>query len=1392
VRGGDEVLRRNVATILSGVMLATGGLEVVRLADAGVGGLTATGAAAAVAEPSAEEGTAAWAAARARSTGKAVPVEDEQHERRDVHARPDGTFRATLWSRPVRARTASGWAPIDTTLVARPDGAAAAVATTVPVAFSGGGDEPLVQLGSGSRQVELTWPGTLPKPELAGSTATYREVLPGVDLRMTATADGFGKVFVVRDRASAAAAALRELRLGIRATGATVRADAHGNVTVSDASGEQVFGVGAPLMWDSTADTPRRSLSAMRVDGGDLVLRPDRALLDDPKTVYPVYIDPVFGAGRLGFATVLSGFPNQSYWNDNPRAGLCPTSYDSTCNGIGLARTYFQFDTGFLRGRRILAAGTEFNAFNNWSTSCDARVVQAIGTDRVSSGTTWANQPGSGILLGERNVATGRSGCPGEWLGFPAADIVNWSVEGNRTTTTIMLRAKNEGDQLAWKRFGPNPTLVVSYNSKPHAPTLQRVENKACALAPNEPHVNPFVDNDPQKGKRGPKLLARIADPDGGELRAQFVWYNRGGAEIANTFSAFKTSVGAGVEFTVDIPSAHVGDYRELTVRIRGHDRIDYGPFGPACDVTVDRLAPVKAPDVASPMYPPCRSETDVEPGVDPCPGGGGIGRTGAFTLRPGAGETDRIAGYRFGLTDPPTGYVAAGTGSVATAQVTPPEDGPMDLYVKAVDRAGNEGPRHVYHFWVGPGTPPKGQWRLNGIGTAPVVDDSANNHDGTVNRGPVTWKLGRHGDALAFDGTAAGHVSTTNGPTVQTNRSFAVSAWVKLDRLDGTHRTAVSQDGSVLGGFYLQYDGASRNWKFVMTAADASGAARRAAVSRSPAVAGRWTHLVGVHDAGTRQIQLYVDGVAGTAASHTTAWNATGTVQLGRARIESGHSNFWLGSVDDVRIYDRTLAAEEIHDLAVLPAVEELLLPMEEGTGTTVVDASGNYRIGTVGGAASWTEGVADADGVASRALGLDGRSAAVAMPGPMVRTDSSFTVSARVRPGPVAAEGQTVLSQDGASASGFELGYAAGGEWTFRMALTDTNGVNALNVVAPEGIEAFEGEWTYLAGVYDQAAREIRLYVNTALVGRATVPAAWDAGRWNAAGAFHVGRGTRSGAAAGWFAGAVDDVHAWTGVRTADQIREELPVVNRASVHTGQLARFANVAQHHVVTTGPVPLGSHFEGAFGLPAPEGAEGTVSIHSCRRGQTDYYLARACGDDADLGAIGAFYTAPPAGVAVVPVYRCRTSTGTHFVSSSPACEDQVMEEPLGYTRPYSHLIRYSASNFPYDHSTSTYRMAAWYRPEGSFGALPTTEVAGTTALWSCQDGEDVFSSTEQGCEGSTALRGIGYIWTSDPPDVLSRELFRCRTGKGERFDSLDAACEGQTLDRSLGFVAVAP
>lgn len=81
--------------------------------------------------------------------------------------------------------------------------------------------------------------------------------------------------------------------------------------------------------------------------------------------------------------------------------------------------------------------------------------------------------------------------------------------------------------------------------------------------------------------------------------------------------------------------------------------------------------------------------------------------------------------------------------------------------------------------------------------------------------------------------------------------------------------------------------------------------------------VMGSWYHVVGVHNATARTVQVFVNGTASTAQSVAALnWVNGGTLQIGGTQCLSGNSSSYLGLIDDVRIYNRVLGSAEIKEI--------------------------------------------------------------------------------------------------------------------------------------------------------------------------------------------------------------------------------------------------------------------------------------------------------------------------------------------------------------------------------------------------------------------------------------------------------------------------------------------
>jgi hypothetical protein len=1043
----------------------------------------------------------ASAMAAARRFGKDVEVARDRTETAQVYATPNGTLKAVLSVRPVRVRKPDGsWTAVDTALRRTPDGSITPVAAPLNARLSGGGSGPLLSVARDGRELSLGWPDPLPAPALAGDTATYSEVLPGVDLRVRLAADGFSKVLVVKSRQAAAQPALRSLRFAVASKGLDVNVRADGAIVATDPGGATVFGSGRPMMWDSSA-TPKAAGMPVRLAAGVLTVTPDPALLADTSATYPVFIDPSMSLGGT-WTMINERHPTTSYWAYD-RAEHAKVGYvEQAGDGWERYRSIFQFSMAPLQGKHIQRSWLSSYLVHSYSctdTATDLHVVGAVGAD-----TNWANHAGGwGTKLASAlNSDCKDTGRYSEWGSEAVTSaVVQGAVNGS---LTLGLRAADEAFiNRSWKKFDETRTaLVVEYNSYPNPVDAMTVENKPCATGEGRPYV----------GTTTPVLRARSTDPDGDALTTWFAWAERAadGSYPAPWSGNHQAGVPSGGTAQVTVAPPLVAD-RTYGFHIQVSDGIDLGPRSGWCEFTVDTTAPGGPPAIATAdaQYP---SDGAIH---------GGVGISGFFTF--GAAGVADVAGYRYGLASPPVTYVAAGSlGGTATGAVTPDRRGTNKLYVQSVDRAGNLSPIAEYVFRVGSGRPPVGAWALDERTGTMLADSTGNGHPATLNGGT----LGMPGriiggpTALGFNGSPTNYAST-GAAAVPTDKSFSVAAWVLLQDT-AAYRTAVAQDGSRASGFYLQYAKAENRWSFSLAATDTDDAVATHVVAVDPPQMGAWTHLVGTYDAATRKATLFVNGrEAGSMAAPPT-WNPTGPLTIGRARWNGNPTDHWIGAVADVRLWDRRIYPSEVAELAdALTKAGEWRF--EEPSGAAG-DSSGYNRPLTLAAGTARTPGH---HGI-GQGLSCNGTTTGYgATTGPVVNTDQSFAVSAWVRVNNLTGW-QTAVTADGGAASVFYLQYAKDpNRWAFALAPADVpvpDSARALSLDAPH-----TGEWTHLVGVYDAGSRQARLYVNGQVSGTATVPPSWWAG-----GVVNVCRARWNNGPVDYFNGSVDDVRIFAGVPT------------------------------------------------------------------------------------------------------------------------------------------------------------------------------------------------------------------------------------------------------------------
>ncbi|MFG2463473.1 LamG-like jellyroll fold domain-containing protein [Streptomyces sp. NPDC048523] len=1127
---------------------------------AGTGAETGTG-----------EGADAQALAEAARTGERVEIASLRGESSEVFATPEGKLEAREHLRPVRTRVDGKWRDIDTTLARRPDGMVAPAATTVGLAFSGGGSVPLVRMKKSGRELALSWPGHLPTPELKGSTVTYQDVLPGVDLRMSAQQDGFTQLLIVKSAEAAASTELSELRLDLDADGMSVEETADGGLAALDqGAGSAVFEAPRPMMWDSSTQAPSgtaqqsaltkataaaaqaktdtdisgtaaaesANMAPVGVDvpaaQDRLVLTPDHDVLRGKDTVYPVFIDPQWYSPKATAWTMAS-----KYWASSPQwkfngdsdagMGYCNWSY---CAPHDTKRLFYRIPTSKFAGRSVISA--EFVVRNTWSASCTAKGVELWRTKDISSSTTWDSQNASGFWIDHIRTASfayGFTGCAARDAEFDVKSAVQQAADKKWSTMTFGLQAESESDGYGWKRFSDDAYLRVEYNRPPPQIKMSQLTMEyggACKKPSSAARVRTL----------GKIYANNVTDPDGDSVSVEF-WASWDTGDSKGVVTRWKsgrtTEKRSGSDFVITLPSSIPPD-KTVSWYVRSYDGAQYSPWSysgdpTACYFKYDPLAP-KGPSISSAIYPAKNAADPNDPFYD------GVGQYGDFVI---TGAEADVTKYWYGLNGDPvsTNSVTTSGGAARTVPVLPLRPGPNTFSAQSFDAAGNASEIVYYQFRVKAGQRERAAWSMGEASGATAVAGSAPEQTVGLYNGPTPRTAGRFGTAVQFDGVD--DYAATDLATINTDVSFSVSAWVKLSALPSGAAVAVSQRGNNAPGYELYYSKGYDRWVFNQYSSDSASGTPVRAMQAAPggAKAGEWTHLVGIYSAGEKLLKLYVNGqLAGTTA-YSTAWNARRGMMIGGSFVAGASvpASPFPGAIDEVKTFEKPLSADEVTSLYSSNSIAggrpaRAVFHMDDPADATVLSGRADVNPAILKGGA-----VAGSAGIDGNALTLDGIDDYATTGGPHINTSSSFAVAAWVKlPKTKPTHAATVTAQAGAKVTGPELYYSnTYDRWVFNQHSADTTDSTVVRAIQPAGTTAYGGEWAHLVGVQDTEADTLSLYVNGSLAGTAALPSTWYAG-----GAVQIGASSFEGTPTSFFPGQIDDVRYYDRLLSAGEVQQ------------------------------------------------------------------------------------------------------------------------------------------------------------------------------------------------------------------------------------------------------------
>ncbi|MHC4527829.1 MAG: S8 family serine peptidase, partial [Planctomycetota bacterium] len=206
----------------------------------------------------------------------------------------------------------------------------------------------------------------------------------------------------------------------------------------------------------------------------------------------------------------------------------------------------------------------------------------------------------------------------------------------------------------------------------------------------------------------------------------------------------------------------------------------------------------------------------------------------------------------------------------------------------------------------------PTSHWKFD-EGAGPTAYDSAGDNHATVYG--AQWTSGYIGGALRFDGTDD-HLDVNDAPSLRFNQkdSFSACFWARpLPHTQGFVICKMRASGQWdVFGYDVLWNSTGSVFAFRIEASRRGHSEVYTFDDSAPA--GGWYHVAAVYD--DRAMSIYLNGElheTGTFSYDTGDTTPDKNLAIGARSYDSTIQQYFEGTIDDVRIYDRALARQEI-----------------------------------------------------------------------------------------------------------------------------------------------------------------------------------------------------------------------------------------------------------------------------------------------------------------------------------------------------------------------------------------------------------------------------------------------------------------------------------------------
>ncbi|MCJ7459531.1 MAG: FG-GAP-like repeat-containing protein [candidate division Zixibacteria bacterium] len=256
--------------------------------------------------------------------------------------------------------------------------------------------------------------------------------------------------------------------------------------------------------------------------------------------------------------------------------------------------------------------------------------------------------------------------------------------------------------------------------------------------------------------------------------------------------------------------------------------------------------------------------------------------------------------------------------------------------------------------------TPPNplvGYWKFDEGTGVTAYDSSGNNNHGTIYG--TTWTDGKLGRGLNFT-KLSDYVEVNDSPILDLTDHLTITAWIRPHAFPGHTPKIVGKGYVSTYSYWLGFAGVS----VILTLENSAGYCE----AYHSFVLDEWAYVAATWDGTTTHI--YINGKD----EGSTVKNYTGTLTPNEHPLiigsrDNGYNDYFNGTIDEVKIYNRALSGDEIreeYERVTLAAYWKF----DEGTGNIAHDSSAFGNNGTLMNDPTWVVGLP----LLGKALEFDG----------------------------------------------------------------------------------------------------------------------------------------------------------------------------------------------------------------------------------------------------------------------------------------------------------------------------------------------------------------------------------------------------------------------------------